>query len=886
SQVIRLDVGSDGETLAVGSRDGWISLWKLGETTPWFMQRAHAGSVTTLQFSPDGHWLISASEADTLRVWDVKDGTLVHSLPITRGVDSAAFSADGNQLYVVVERPSKAAPYRSVLTRWRFDARSGLQPDDGWSEFEVMSILASGPDGSLLLGNVALYNAYHSSLWNPDESQMAGDLVESPDARSYVFSPDGHWLAVAVGKQGVHLRDTQDTFWNGPILAGHRAGVGAVAFTPDGQVLASGDWSGNIQLLRVAGGRRLLRELRGHQDTVRGLAFTPDGRKLISGGDDNTIRVWDIAGIVPTSGRRPTPVAPVLPVSPEQAWRVTTPMSAWGFRRLYPDIEFGVHVADAYGDTLIAAGGRMYHHRLDADEREWGEIESKTWIVPWALAMVSEDEFWAAGMSGKLRHFRGSMWEEVTGPTQDHLWDIEMLAPDDGWIVGENGAVWRYQGAEWLTVATPTTDTLYALDFVSPDEAWAAGRDGTLLHFESGAWQRVPSPTTEHLRGLDMVSRDLGWAVGAGGTILRFDGQKWLSVQSPITDNLHCVSAPAPGVAWAVGMDGAMLYFDGEAWRAGRRFTSDDMWSVLMLSPEEGWAFSGHSFRVTVLHYVSGEWRRVSSPMPALYAADAVGSTGWALGDARMFDREEPMAMQYIDGDWRVSPGVDAGVDVKALDMVSQDDAWAVGGNRIYHWSLDSSEVMTVPCRLADIEMLSADAGWTVGHGCAFRYQAGIWHSVPISKEWHFGVLGLVSEDDGWASGWVHRDPRLFRLQAGTWIALDIPSEEAFGVIVMVSADEGWAGGGTLSEGQLYHFQGGQWQRESIPRTHCEFVDIEMLSSTEGWALNDCGEVYHYEDEQWRLVAQLDDRVQDLIRLQNGELWVLGDYGAFWFRGP
>jgi len=69
--------------------------------------------------------------------------------------------------------------------------------------------------------------------------------------------------------------------------------VGAVAFSPDGRLLASGGSDGAVRVWDVATGREL-RRLEGHTDSVQSVAFSPDGRTLASGGKDNIVRLWGV----------------------------------------------------------------------------------------------------------------------------------------------------------------------------------------------------------------------------------------------------------------------------------------------------------------------------------------------------------------------------------------------------------------------------------------------------------------------------------------------------------------------------------------------------------------------------------------------------------------
>lgn len=68
----------------------------------------------------------------------------------------------------------------------------------------------------------------------------------------------------------------------------------ALAFAPDGQILASAGGDGFVRLWERKTGRELTR-LAGHRGDVRCLAFSRDGKRLLSGGIDETLRLWDVA---------------------------------------------------------------------------------------------------------------------------------------------------------------------------------------------------------------------------------------------------------------------------------------------------------------------------------------------------------------------------------------------------------------------------------------------------------------------------------------------------------------------------------------------------------------------------------------------------------------
>ena len=104
------------------------------------------------------------------------------------------------------------------------------------------------------------------------------------------YSPDGTRLAVA-STIGTWLYDAQ-THQELALFTGHTLYVHSVAFSPNGQILATGSRDHTIGLWDVRTGNRL-RTLTGHTATVESVAFSPDGQTLATAGY-NSLYLWDV----------------------------------------------------------------------------------------------------------------------------------------------------------------------------------------------------------------------------------------------------------------------------------------------------------------------------------------------------------------------------------------------------------------------------------------------------------------------------------------------------------------------------------------------------------------------------------------------------------------
>ena len=107
------------------------------------------------------------------------------------------------------------------------------------------------------------------------------DIAYYPSTVQIAYSPNGTRLAVA-SSIGIWLYDAH-TGAEVTLLTRHTDRISSVAFSPDGETLASGGQEGTLLLWDVGSGQ-LKAILEGHRGNVTFVAFSPNGKTLVSGG--------------------------------------------------------------------------------------------------------------------------------------------------------------------------------------------------------------------------------------------------------------------------------------------------------------------------------------------------------------------------------------------------------------------------------------------------------------------------------------------------------------------------------------------------------------------------------------------------------------------------
>ncbi len=132
--------------------------------------------------------------------------------------------------------------------------------------------------------------ALHQAVYGVKErNRLAG---HQDRVYGVAFSPNGQTLASASRDKTVKLSNLEGEELR--TLSGHQDRVYGVAFSPDGQTLASASYDKTVKLWNLEG--KELLTLSGHQYEVYGVTFSPDGQTLASSSRDKTVKLWNLEG--------------------------------------------------------------------------------------------------------------------------------------------------------------------------------------------------------------------------------------------------------------------------------------------------------------------------------------------------------------------------------------------------------------------------------------------------------------------------------------------------------------------------------------------------------------------------------------------------------------
>jgi WD40 repeat protein/tRNA A-37 threonylcarbamoyl transferase component Bud32 len=272
----------DGAWVVTASDDGTAQIWNARTGNPKGQPFRHGGAISWAEFSPDSQWLLTASSDHTAKVWDIQTGNSIATLlGHTKAVSSGHFSMNG-QLVITA---SDDGSCRIWVANTGEPVGSPLQ-----QRGRILSAQFS-PDANLVV--TSSHDDNTAQVWDAHTGARVGKPLQHDNlVCAAEFSPDGQWVVTGSWDRTARVWDSHTGEpAMGPL--NHAAALRSVHFSPDGKWLLTGTMSGNVLVWNAATGSNEMTFFMNGRSPVNSAEFSPDGNWVVAAAVDGTIRVWN-----------------------------------------------------------------------------------------------------------------------------------------------------------------------------------------------------------------------------------------------------------------------------------------------------------------------------------------------------------------------------------------------------------------------------------------------------------------------------------------------------------------------------------------------------------------------------------------------------------------
>ncbi len=269
-----------GQNTSTHRQNTELQVWNIDKETLEMKDSGYGGDRLIPAYSSDGTFRVADVYKDKVVLWDAFRREKLDTFEYGRSAKKTfRFSSDGQQFAIATEREVRV---------WRADAPLTLVSDLRHTRM-VRTLFFMQNSKTLVIG----YNG-ESGIVFWDIVQKRARQTFSTYAGQCALSPCEEMLATTVGENNETIEVLNVTSGTAiATLTKHQSYVTALAFSPNGEHLVSGDAEGNLSVWTVESWQES-RELIGHTNGITAVAFHPNGSQVVTASRDHTARVWDI----------------------------------------------------------------------------------------------------------------------------------------------------------------------------------------------------------------------------------------------------------------------------------------------------------------------------------------------------------------------------------------------------------------------------------------------------------------------------------------------------------------------------------------------------------------------------------------------------------------